>query len=234
MKLSAFRNLKSIAALALIALAFLIALALLADAPSASAQAPDTPTPTPQTNPNFPADFLADSQMPKSKNPPLGNLDSMLSRLVERVEQGISTANAAAASAPISRGESIAVTFYTQANATALADFLRANGGDPRNVIEGYVEAYVPISLLVRASEHPGVVRVDAIVPPQPADDAPLSLDSKGAASKGNVTSQGVALHAATAWHDAGYTGAGVKVGIIDTGFYRIQIPNGQRTAPRM
>ena len=31
--------------------------------------------------------------------------------------------------------------------------------------------------------------------------------------------SQGVALHGADVWHRAGYTGAGVKVGVIDIGF---------------
>ena len=211
------------AALALLALAAMIALAAFIQSGGGSVQAQqqplDTPTPAPATDPDFPANFLADFPLPKSKTPPLGNLDSMLSQLVERVEQGISTANSAASDAPISRGESVAVTFYTQGDAASLADFLRANGGDPRNVGEGYVEAYVPISLLVRASERPGVVRVQAIVPPQPADDAPLSLDSKSAPSKGNVTSQGVALHGADAWHDAGYTGEGVKVGVIDTNF---------------
>ena len=219
MKISAFRNPKSIAALALIALASLImTLTLLADAPSASAQAQPlaTSTPAPQTDPIIP--------LPDSKKPPLGNLDSMLSQLVESVEQGISTANDAAASAPISSGESVAVTFYTQGDATSLADFLRSNGGDPRNVGEGYIEAYVPISLLVTASEQPGVIRVDAIVPPQPAGGAaplsPDSLDTQNApASRGNVTSQGVAVHGADVWHRAGYTGRGVKVGIIDLGF---------------
>lgn len=216
MKLSAPRNPKPIAALALIALASLITFALLAG-PSAQAQQPplDTPTPAPETDLDFPP--------PDAKKPPLGNLDSMLSRLVERVEQGISTANAAAASAPISRGESIAVTFYTQGDATSLADFLRANGGDPRNVGEGYVEAYVPITLLVRASEQPGVIRVNAIVPPQPAGAATLTPDSletqSAPAGRGSVVSQGVALHGADVWHDAGYTGAGVKVGMISLGF---------------
>ena len=216
MKLSAFRNPKPIAALALIALAALITFALLAGSIAQAQQPPlDTPTPAPETDLDFPP--------PDAKKPPLGNMDSMLSRLVERVEQGISTANAAAASAPISRGESIAVTFYTRADATSLADFLRANGGDPRNVGEGYVEAYVPVSLLGTASEQPGVTRVNAIVPPQPADATHLSLDSvdtKNAPDgKGSVVSQGVSLHGADAWHNAGYTGAGVKVGIIDIGF---------------
>ena len=205
---------KPIAALALIALASFIAIALLADAPSASAQAQpsDTPIPAPQTDPVIP--------VPETKKPPLGNLDSMLSQLVESVEQGISTANDAAASAPVSDGESVAVTFYTQGDAATLADFLSANGGDPRNVGEGYVEAYVPISLLVSASEQPGVIRVDAIVPPQPADYASDGIDTQNApARKGNVASQGIALHGADAWHTAGYTGQGVKVGVISSSF---------------
>ena len=212
-----FPSPKPIAALALIALASFIALTLLADAPGASAQAQPlaTSTPASQTDPVIP--------VPDSKPPRMGNLDSMLSQLVSRVEQGVSTANDAAADAPVSDGESVAVTFYTQGDATALADFLSANGGDPRNVGEGYVEAYVPVSLLVSASEQPGVIRVDAIVPPQPADAASLSLDSletqNAPDGRGSVRSQGIALHGATAWHNAGYTGRGVKVGVIGHGF---------------
>ena len=220
MKLGAHRNIKPAAALALVALAGLMAIGLVAGGPSAQAQQPlATPAPASQTDLDFPP--------PEPKRPPLGNLDSMLSRLVERVEQGVSTANAAAADAPISRGESVAVTFYTQGDAAALAEFLSANGGDPRNVGEGYVEAYAPVGLLVRASERAGVVRVDAIVPPQVAGDMRLapgsdsdSLETQNAPrGRGSVVSQGVALHGADVWHAAGYTGAGVKVGVIDLGF---------------
>ena len=208
---------KPTAALVLIALASLIALALLADARSASAQAQlppiDTPTPTPETDPNI--------RLLESKTT-LGNLNSMLSQIVERVEQGISTANSAAADAPISQGESIAVTFYMRGDAAALADFLRANDGAPLNIGDDYVEAYVPISLLVRASEYPGVARVQAIVPPQPTDDTSILIKGKARVTPpelGNVTSQAVDLHGADAWHDANYTGRGVKVGVIDPSF---------------
>ena len=216
MKLGAHRNIKPAAALALVALAALMAIALLSGGPSAQAQQPPA-TPASQTDLDFPP--------PEPKRAPLGNLDSMLSQLVERVEQGVSTADAAAASAPISRGESVAVTFYTRGDATALAEFLSANGGDPRNVGDGYVEAYAPVGLLVRASERAGVTRVQAIVPPQPAGDVPISPDSASVETqnaprgRGSVVSQGVALHGADVWHRAGYTGSGVKVGVIDLGF---------------
>ena len=88
MKLSALRNPKPTTALALIALASLIAIALLVTSSAQAQQPSDTPTPAPEIDLDFP--------LPDAKQPPLGNLDSMLSRLVERVEQGISTANAAA------------------------------------------------------------------------------------------------------------------------------------------
>ena len=212
-----FPNPKPVAALALIALASFIAITLLADAPGASAQAQPlaTSTPAAQAEPVIP--------VPDSKPPRMGNLDSMLAQIVSRVEQGVSTANDAAASAPVSDGESVAVTFYTQGDASDIADFLSANGGDPRNVGEGYVEAYVPVSLLVSASERPRVIRVDAIVPPQSSDSASLSLDSletqNAPDGRGSVRSQGIALHGANAWHTAGYTGRGVKVGVISGGF---------------
>ena len=210
-------NINAIAALPLLALAAIIATATLIQgaAPTAHAQRPPlgalTSTPVaPDADPGIP--------MP-APNPPLGNLDSILSRLVERVEQGISGADAAA-DAPISRGDTVAVTFYTQADSAALAAFLRANGGDPRIIGDRYVEAYVPISLLVAASQRPGVIRAQAIVPPQPAAATPPVIETVNApAGKGNVVSQGVALHGADAWHAAGYTGAGVKVGVISPGF---------------
>ena len=218
------------AALTLFALAAAVALAALMQGGGDSVRAQQRPlftptptatlTPTPALETRAGRDFTPAFPLNERKKPARGNLDSMLSQLVERVERGISTANSAAADAPISRGESVAVIFHTQGDEAALADFLRANGGDPRNVGAGYVEAYVPISLLVRASERAGVVRVDAIVPPRPADDAPLKIEGKRApAGRGNVTSQGVRLHGADAWHDAGYTGAGVRVGVIDAGF---------------
>ena len=177
---------------------------LLTSSDDASAQqataATATPTPVASTpDPDF---------RPKrtKRTPQLGNLDSMLSQLASSVQGGYSTAHDAASQAPMHVADSVAVTFYLNGDTAPLLAFLRANGGDPRNIGADYVEAYVPVSLLAEASEQPNVVRVQAIVPPQPA-------------GKGAVISQGVAAHAANAWHDAGYTGQNVKVGIIDYGF---------------
>ena len=113
----------------------------------------------------------------------------------------------AAGRAPMSQGASVAVTFRIDdpSRIEALTRFLKENGGDPRNVGEDYVEAYVPVALLVEASQQPGVRRVQAIIPPRP--------------KRGPVTSQGVGVHGADRWHALGIAGKGIKVGVIDTGF---------------
>ena len=113
----------------------------------------------------------------------------------------------AANRAPMSKGAAVAVTLRIEdvSRIEAVTRFLSDNGGDPRNVGEDYIEAYVPVALLVAASKQPGVFRVQAIIPPQP--------------KRGPITSEGVGVHGAALWHAAGFTGKGVKVGVIDLGF---------------
>ena len=67
----------------------------------------------------------------------------------------------------IVRSESVAVTIYLSGSVDEVVAFLEENGGDPRNVGEDYVEAYVPVSLLGPVSDRPGVIRVREIVPPE-------------------------------------------------------------------
>ena len=97
------------------------------------------------------------------------NLGSHLDGLVSSVEVGQATAMSAAADTPVHSGESVAVTIYLTGNVDAVVSFLEDNGGDPRNVGEDYIEAYVPVTLLGPVSEQPGVIRVREIVPPLPA-----------------------------------------------------------------
>ena len=133
------------------------------------------------------------------------NLGSHLNQLVAAVEQGALSAREAATSSAISSGESVAVTIFLTGNVDDVVEFLEDNGGDPRNVGDHYIEAYVPVTLLDQLSEQPGVIRVREIIPPQPMF--------------GDFTSQGIEHHLVQAWHDAGYSGQDVKVGIIDGGF---------------
>ncbi len=135
------------------------------------------------------------------------NLGSHLDQLVASVEAGQATAQDAAAATPVHSGESVAVTIYLSGNVDEVVSFLEDNGGDPRNVGEDYIEAYVPVTLLGAVSEQPGVIRVREIVPPQPAQTVQ------------RITGHGPAVHGSPAWNQAGYSGQGVKVGVIDLGF---------------
>ena len=91
-------------------------------------------------------------------------LDSTLNGVVEDYEVRRSSARSAASQAPVHSASSVAVTIYLNANVAATRSFLKNNGGDPRNVGEDYIEAYVPVTLLGQLSQQPGVLRVEAIV----------------------------------------------------------------------
>ena len=105
------------------------------------------------------------------------------------------------------QAEAVAVTLHIDDPAAVddVADFVDANGGSARNRGEDYIEAYLPVPLLAPASRRPGVARVRAIIPAR--------------SNFGTVVSRGVQAHKAPAWHAAGHTGAGVKVGVLDNGF---------------
>ena len=96
------------------------------------------------------------------------NLGSRLDELVASVESGETTAEQAASGAALHSGTSIAVTLYLSGGVDGVVAYLEENGGDPRNVGEDYIEAYVPVTLLGAASQQPGVIRVREIVPPEP------------------------------------------------------------------
>ena len=132
------------------------------------------------------------------------NLGSRLNQLVAGVEEGGASAREAAEDAPVRQEESVAVTIYLSGNVDGVVSFLEDNGGSPRNVGEDYIEAYVPVTLLGQLSEQPGVLRVREIVPPQPAQ------------STQRIVGQGPPVHGSPAWNQAGYSGQGVKVGVID------------------
>lgn len=137
-----------------------------------------TPGPTPD-QPVDPSDS-SDQDIPPLEdkfNPPqYPNLDSNLNRIVERVQSGQFTAQAAAAAAPVRSGASVAVTLYiTEGYADAIAAYLTGNGASPRNIGVDYIEAYVPVSLLADASLQEGVISVRTIIPPQPAQGAVVS-----------------------------------------------------------
>ncbi len=212
MKIEATKSMKKLTTLSLIVAAVaLLWLALSAggSAPTIQAQTGDTPTPAAE-----PSGGIGDQILPPIEgkfNPPkYPNMDSGLNRIVEQVETGQFTAQAAAAGAPLHSEQSVAVTLYiNEGYAQSVWDFLESNGGDPRNIGIDYIEAYLPVSLLPAASQREGVISIRTIIPAQP--------------DQGVVVSDGVALHGAPAWHAAGLKGQGVRIGIIDSGFQGFQ-----------
>ena len=145
--------------------------------------------------------------IPEKRELTYPNLGSHLDQLAAKVEEGEASAQDAAGEAPMHQGESVAVTIYLSGNVDDVVKFLGDNGGDPRNVGEDYIEAYVPVSLLGPVSERPGVLRVREIIPPEPAQGALP------------IAGHGPPVHLSVLWNAAGYSGQGVKVGIIDLGF---------------
>ena len=97
------------------------------------------------------------------------NLGSRLDNLVASVEEEKTTAENAAASGTAQREGSVTVTvtIYLSGYVEDVARFLEMSGGDPRNVGEDYIEAYIPVSLLGPVSERPGVIRVREIILPE-------------------------------------------------------------------
>ena len=83
-----------------------------------------------------------------------------------------------------------------------MVELIEGQGGSVQKVMDGYTEAYVPISALRALGRHDGVSWVREV-------DRPV-------ATQGAVTSQGVTLHLANAWHPAGIKGHGVKIGVLD------------------
>ena len=107
--------------------------------------------------------------VPEKRKLKYPNLGSQLNQLVVSVEEGRMPASEAAESTPLFQDDSVAVTIRLSDSVSDVVQFLDDNGGDPRNVGEDYIEAYVPVTLLGALSLQPGVIRVREIVPPQPA-----------------------------------------------------------------
>ena len=140
---------------------------------------------------------------PPRVKPAYPRLDSQLNRMAENAAQaGQGGGDVIPTSAPMYSGSSVAVTVRLSSGASAIAAFIEEGGGIAANIGEDYVEAYVPPPLLAELSELDGVLRVDTIIPPQPT-----------------VLSQGASVHGVPPWNARGFTGVGVKVGIIDAGF---------------
>ncbi len=92
---------------------------------------------------------------------------------------------------------------------------IEASGGWYQGHYEDLVQAWVPIDSVEAIAARPDVLYVREPQRAVPADAAAPS----GPAGVAAVTSEGVAVSNALAWHSAGYTGQGVRVAVFDSGF---------------
>ena len=79
-------------------------------------------------------------------------------------------------------------------------------GAEVDAISRSYMRAYVPVSKIKRLAEHPDVAVISAPIGPVPTD-------------YGTAVSEGVALTGASDFHDAGITGAGVRMAVLDSDF---------------
>ena len=132
--------------------------------------APDTP---------IPPDPASSVSSDDGSAPPLGkrpdiqypNLGSALDQMVAEAENESDQSReadrkAADGKAADAQSEPTAVSIYLSGHVEDVVTFLEDNGGDPRNVGEDYIEAYVPVGLLGELSGQSGVLRVREIIPP--------------------------------------------------------------------
>ena len=108
-----------------------------------------------------------DSPLPPMEKPDLQypNLGYSLDQMVADTKTEGSSSLRTAGDAANSQPEPVAVSIYLSGNVDDVVAFLEDNGGDPRNVGEDYIEAYVPVTLLGELSGQPGVLRLREIIP---------------------------------------------------------------------
>ena len=141
--------------------------------------------------------------------------------LTQVVEQELSSVVAASIGGqePVGDLLPVYVSVDTAERLAEVTSYIEATGGKagtifvgkPSDVHGGALSAAVPSTLLPSLAVQPGVAYVQLRVPPRaaqaPSPPSPAFLNGPA-----DVTG-------ATAWHNAGFTGEAVRVGVIDDGF---------------
>jgi len=150
---------------------------------------------------------------------PAGGLEARLDRSLIGMLDSEEPLAAAAAAGYVVRGDRVQVMVISRAPAAgALVEWLERH--DARAVVgsRGLVRADVDPGILTELATHPAVVWVRRPLYPE-IPDQPWPGRVGPATTTSEVTSEGLVPMNVGAWHRAGFTGQGVKVGIIDGGF---------------
>ena len=146
---------------------------------------------------------------PEPQQPQPAQIDSALDQLLSRIDSGAITEAEAAAQTPLNREGTVAVTIGLSGDPRETLDLLQSHGISPRHATAHYIEVFVPPLLLRDIAKISDAAQISLIVPPQSLQEPPNQ----------SVAGDGPAAHHSTAWNQAGFTGSGIKVGVIDVGF---------------
>lgn len=114
-------------------------------------------------------------------------------------------------------GDAIRVEVIHTLSTERAQKIVAKHGGVIEGEIEGLVQALVPVDELVPLEGEPGVRYLRPPLNVSIPIDPPRQVDAtRGSVAGGAIVGQEVAKTNADDWHAAGFTGAGVKIGIID------------------
>ena len=115
----------------------------------------------------------------------------------------------AAEQTPLNRDGTVAVTIGLSGDPRETFDLLSSHNISPRHATAHYIEVFVPPLLLRDIAEISDAAAISLIVPPQSFQEPPNQ----------SILGDGPAAHRSAAWNQAGYTGSGIKIGVIDVGY---------------
>ena len=111
------------------------------------------------------------------------------------------------------------------ASANSIVQALPGIGGEVTSHYRTWIDAWLPINSLPQAAALPGVSLVQGVVPvepPEPVNDEPVVAEAEletalaSTFDTGHFVTEGVRTSGANKWHQKGWAGQGVKIGIVD------------------
>ncbi|MBC7256076.1 MAG: hypothetical protein H5T66_08250, partial [Chloroflexi bacterium] len=141
----------------------------------------------------------------ESARPP--KMDSAIARLARLGASSLAEEEARALGLPLERGRVQVNLSIAEGALEAVMQAVAAAGGIVTGQVEGgkRLQAWLPVEALA-----PLAARSDVLMIRRPSFAEPLA---------GPITSEGTMVSGASVWHDAGWMGQGVRIGIIDVGF---------------
>jgi ribosomal protein L13 len=122
----------------------------------------------------------------------------------------------------------VMMTMEDESSTDAMVRAIPQASGEVIARYKHWIDAWVPIDQIEHLANEPGVSYIQRAIPVEPPEPLlPLNEDlqenqefaasANSGLQAGSYETQGVAASNADAWHAAGFTGQGVKVGVLDS-----------------